>query len=420
MRRLLWEILFFRLLQENKKLFVMAALTVSLGVALALGIRLGTQSAIHSLSLNESASKDGMWSDALLAHSPEGKTFLRNVALSRNALVFSTFESKLVSDFGNEQQTKNIQLQILWSRPNLAEKWTEQERNSKNSGETGDPNDTLEIFVPKSCLSELKPYSHLQAQGWSPRVRFVAIEKPIEGKCQLLTTTPDQITSDEAQSFLQSLPIGVTFPTRSTEEKQSFESLKQLAAQIPGIELDVTRRRLDRLSDVTLSFRTNLQLMGFIALFIGFAMVHHIFSLLMAKQAKTLSTLSALGVSTQRQVTILLSVSACLGVMASTLGTALGLVAGHFLSQVTSDTVKNLYDALVNAQLFQWQFEDVAYGFLLGFLACFLGSLQPILRLQSLPVAQIMRDGSFESHDAGLSLRSSVYLTAAITAVSLA
>lgn len=420
MKRLLWETLFFRLLSENKKLFAMAALTVSLGVALALGIRLGTQSAIHSLVENTASAHEQAWSDVLLAHSPQGKNFLKDLALREGALIFSTLDAKLTAGSGGEQSSKNIQLQILWSDAESLGTLTTPETESRLMNADDVPSDVLKIFIPSSCLGSLQDYSYLQAQGMNRAIQYIPLKSLTHASCQVLTTTPDQITSREALSNLHSLALGATFPTRTAEQKHNFENIKKLAVQIPGMESDVTQRRLSRLNDVTLSFRTNLQLMGFIALFIGFAMVHHIFTLLLARQSKTLSTLSALGISVRRQISILLCVSAVIGVAASATGTLLGLVAGQFLSQVTSDTVKNLYDSLVSAEFFHWKSEDILYGFFLGFFACFLGSLQPVLRLQTLPVAQIMREGSFEAHDTGLSARGLISLTLAITMLSLA
>ena len=410
MKALLWQALFFRTLFEQKRLFAVAALTVSLGVALALGIRLGTQSAVRSLEESIGQMREKGWSDTLVATTPEAKIFLREIALRYDGQVFSTLEGSAVkTESGEPGQV--VQIHVVWGSATATE-----------SGIAGEPfpPEKLLLQISKNCKTEFNNIQKLLISGKKFEVHFNPTEMPTFLGCRNSTAAPFSFSTPELGDLLQRAPLHAIFPLKNVSQIKSFEDISSLAALTPGIELEANKKRISRLEDVTISFRTNLQLMGFIALFIGFAMVHHIFSLLVAKQSKNLATLSALGISKRKQVNILISLAAFLGFAASTLGTILGLLAGFFLSGVTSATVRNLYDSLVDSQNFHWQGIDLAYGFAIGFAACFLGSIHPIVKMTKIPVAQIMRDGSFESHDSGLSLKQSVKLTALIVGLSLA
>ena len=401
--QLLWEALFFRLLKTQRRLFVFAAITVALGVALALGIRLGTESATHSLEEALPRQTDPAWSAPVSAQGAEALAYLREVSFRHPSQIFSLIEAQAI--FASDWKKQNIfSLQIIhpWS--------------GIPPPETGS----------QDCAAELSKIHTVRIGGrnFSPKLRSVGLGQTSGQRCRMVIIEPQSLAADSALenaivSELAKAPVRAAFSLRTSEERSSFESITSVGRGISGFELASDRRRIDRLKDVTRSFRTNLQLMGFIALFIGFAMVHHIFSLLIARQAKTLSTLSALGISLKRQSAVLLALAGLLGLAASSLGTLLGLFTGSFLSWATSATVMNLYDSLVDASGFYWQPDDLLYGFVLGFTACVLGSIHPILKVRNLPVAQIMRDGSFESHQTGLSFAQSVGLAVITSLVSV-
>ncbi|NBX16645.1 MAG: ABC transporter permease [Proteobacteria bacterium] len=400
--RLLWQALFFRLLKTQSRLFVFAVITVALGVALALGIRLGTESATHSLEDTLPLQSDPIWSTPVSAQGAEATAFLRDVALRHTTRVFSLIEVQAAQESGlNAQKTFSLQIVFPWAGMPPAEGRRQQ------------------------CSDELSGIGKIRIAGknFSPRLMPAALAQTSAKRCRVAVIDPQSLSEDSGLraalvSELAKTPVRATFRLQTDEEKKNFEAVKSAGIRIPGFEHASGQRRIDRLKDVTRSFRTNLQLMGFIALFIGFAMVHHIFSLIIAKQAKTLSTLSALGISLRRQSKVLLALACLLGFAASTVGTLLGLLTGSFLSWATSATVMNLYDSLVDASGFYWQADDLLYGFVLGFAACVLGSVHPILKVRSLPVAQIMRDGSFESHQTGLSFAQAGLLAISITAFS--
>lgn len=398
--RLLWHALFFRLLRTQKRLFVFATVTVSLGVALALGIRLGTESATRSLQ-ETSFSQNPNWSEPLTAHNPAAVLYLREQAMRNAALVFSILETQgLQKSFWGE---KNLSLQIIFP-------WSGANQESS-----------------RLCSEEFANIKGIRiGEKYFPVPLVAASELQLPGQpCRIALIDPLKIADNkelrEKLNFeFSRQPVQFMFRVQTDEEKQAFAELKKASAQIAGIDSSSNQQRLNRLEDVTRSFRTNLQLMGFIALFIGFAMVHHVFSLLIARQSKTFATLSALGISRRRQGFILISLAIFLGVLASSFGTVLGLFFGSLLSLVTSTTVKNLYDSLVDSSNFYWRASDLLYGFGLGFAACFLGALYPITRIRKLPVAQVMREGGFEAHQTGLSTRQAAVLSGLVTAASLA
>jgi len=399
---LLWHALLFRLVRTQKRLFVFAIVTVSLGVALALGIRLGTESATRSLEETLPLQGDSSWSAPVSAQGAEALQFLRSVAFRSPARIFSIIEAQALQGTGWSERTVSLQIIYPWSGEPYAQ--------MKQDVCTETFSSLTQIRIGGKNF-KIRLHSAGQYQDSAQRCRAATIDT------QSLAENPD--LQAVLSSELSKAPVRAMFRLKTKEEKEYFDSLKTLALKVSGFEFSIEQQRIERLKDVTRSFRTNLQLMGFIALFIGFAMVHHIFSLLITRQTQTLAALSAMGISLRKQAKILLVLACFLGLAASTVGTLLGLLAGAFLSWVTSATVKNLYDSLVDASRFYWHPIDLLYGFSLGFAACILGALHPIFKVRNLPVAQIMRDGSFESHQTGLTLRQAVGLGIVLALLSL-
>ncbi|NBW80531.1 FtsX-like permease family protein, partial [bacterium] len=392
---LLWKSLFFRLVADQKRPFLFALVTVSLGVALALGIRLGTESASRSLEENIpiSAAKD--WSMPVTAQGPQAIVFLREHVLRMQGQIFSVVEAQATKQGLFAEEAISIQLIVPWSG-------------------SGDQNGGSGEEVKPICQQQFAKIKGLKIEGRTFPVRLKGVAGFLQSgeNCRLALYDTSVFENDSGlaqswQATIAKAPLRALFKLERSEQKAAFAEFKNLAQQIPGIDFGSDSKRVDRLRDVTRSFRTNLQLMGFIAIFIGFAMVRHIFSLIIARQSKTLATLAALGIPQRRQIAVLLTLAASLGIAASSLGTLLGLLSGFFLSLITSSTVRNLYDSMVDASRFYWHPLDLLYGFAVGFSACILGVLQPVLGIRRLPVAQVMRDGSFEAHQTGLTLRQS-------------
>ncbi|NBO37335.1 ABC transporter permease [bacterium] len=412
MKALLWKALFTRVLWNQRRLFIIAVLTVSLGVALALGIRLGTQSAVRSLETQLKAWNSNEWSEPLLASSTEAKSFLREIAFQRGALIFNTIDSQLGESADPTTRLRPVQLLFLRSGPSSFVVSSQTLANQSLQ---------LQLLAHKNCKDTLENvrWSKIAGKNIPTVIEFREDSSLLTQNCKLLIAHPASGNDSVIEAAVSEAALTGLFPTATDKDRQFYFHLRSLASFIPGLEFDTASQRLSRLENVTASFRTNLQLMGFIALFIGFAMVQHVFSLLVARQAKSIATLSALGISGAKQIRVLLSLAGFLGLVASAIGTLLGLVAGVFLSGVTSATVKNLYDSLVDSGHLHWQPMDLGYGFFLGFSACFLGALQPIFKLRRLPVSQLIRDGSFEAHDSGLTNRQSLLLSILVVAITV-
>lgn len=405
MKNLVWQVLFFRLLSEQKKLFLTAVITVSLGVALALGIRLGTQSAIQSMEQTVVHRGLEKWSDIFKAESPEGELTLRDLASKFQGELFTSVEATLSSGNKLTADEQNVQVSIYWTPSLLSE---------DPSVLPTEINTDIVLFSGPKCAFATGENSILKLNGLSFKAVVFPSKKEIFSDCRFIATLFGYIRNKDLSAMLLQTSLSAIFPARNQAEKNMLTSITEHVQTFPGIIVDANKKRLNRLNEVTASFRTNLQLMGLIALFIGFAIVHHIFSLIITKQSKTLASLTAFGVAKRKMLLALLSLAAFVGLTASVLGTSLGLFCGQLLANVTSFTVKNLYDSLVDAGQLYWTTSDIGYGFAVGFLACFLGALHPIYRMTRIPVAQIMRDGSFESHDTGLNQKQSISLALAV------
>jgi len=423
MKLILWHALFTRVLFEQKKLFATAILTVSLGVALALGIRLGTQSALNSLEQSVSQAYPAGWSDPFSATTSEAKLFLKDSALRFDGQLFTILEAQIIADEKGTTAERTLQVQVFWggdtqtAPPALQSDTSSVASKSETQGMNPEP---ITLGISSACRREFPEKSALLLAGQKVDVSFQVLESGIiSTSCRHLSAGVQSFATAELSRLVNTAPLSVVFPNSQPAQLKLLDEFKQLAVHVPGLEIASNQNRLARLEEVTVSFRTNLQLMGFIALFIGFAIVHHVFSLLVARQSRSLAVLSALGVAQSRQMQVLFFLAAFLGLAASLLGIFTGLAAGAFLSNVTSSTIKNLYDNFVDASTLYWTAADLTYGFLLGFSACLLGALHPILKLKRLPVAQVMREGSFESHESGLTPKQSLTLAAVLLCISL-
>ena len=402
MKNLVWQVLFFRLLSEQKKLFLAAMLTVSLGVALALGIRLGTQSAIESMENNSLQQGLENWSDVYQAETPEAALTLTDLASRFEGELFTSVDASLTSDHLAIKREQSVQLSVYWS-PQLL-------RADGSSLPTNQNVDVI-LFSAPNCPLASTPSTLLKFNGASYTALILPVSQDSAPDCRFVATLFGFVRNTVLSDSLQRASLSAIFPARNASEKNLLNEIYGFAQSTPGIITDSNKKRLSRLSEVTASFRTNLQLMGLIALFIGFAIVHHIFSLIITKQSKTLASLTAFGIPKQKITITLLTLAAFVGFSASMLGTVLGIGCGLLLSNVASFTVKSLYDSLVDAGQLHWTMSDLGYGFGVGFVACFLGALHPIYRMTKIPVAQIMRDGSFEAHDTGFTQKQKIAMT---------
>jgi putative ABC transport system permease protein len=421
MNLLLWHALFFRVLFEQKKLFATAVLTVSLGVALALGIRLGTQSALNSLEQSVGQAYPAGWSDPFTATTAEAKIFLTDVASRFGGQLYTNLEAQWEPERKTPSSSQTLLVHVFWGGDTQAPSpRQEMELNAQSSAAVAPEDQTIELVAGSKCRSQFPERSKILLAGKRVDAAFQTADAPFQlNSCRHLSAGAQSFSSPELSRIVNSAPLLAIFPVSQPDQKKLFDELKILGSQVPGLEIQSNQNRISRLEEVTVSFRTNLQLMGFIALFIGFAIVHHVFSLLIARQSRSLAVLGALGIAQSRQIKVLFSLAAFLGLAASLVGIFLGLAAGTFLSNVTSSTIKNLYESFVDSSTLYWTSSDLAYGFLLGFSACLLGALHPIFKLKKLPVAQVMREGSFESHESGLTSRQNLNLIGAILVLSL-
>lgn len=408
MKSLVWKVLFIRLLTEQKRLFITAIITVSLGVALALGIRLGTQSAIESMRTGVGQHEDGQWSDIYTAETPSAQLALTDLAMRFQGEIFSNIEATLAPEDTTESDDHRVQISVFYS----------QSASGADTQTRPDPvQSDIILFAPQNCQSQFRTNQRVNINGQSFMGQVLPQDSDKTTDCRLFVTSIGFVRNKLLSELIQASKLSFIFPKKTEDDLERLKAVEQFAQSTTGVVANTAQKRLNRLTEVTASFRTNLQLMGLIALFIGFAIVHHVFSLIITKQSKNIASLSAFGISKRKMMAALLALAAVVGISASLLGTVLGLLCGRVLAHVASSTVKSLYDSLVDSAQLYWTGTDIGYGFAVGFLACFLGAIHPVYRITKIPIAQLMRDGSFEGHESGLTLKQSFILTLIIGAL---
>lgn len=208
----------------------------------------------------------------------------------------------------------------------------------------------------------------------------------------------------EAADTLKGFTRHVRFKTDVSNSGQSavsyyFEGdetlereISRLALVTNGLEFQTQAGQLKTLEDLTRSYNTNLQIMGFISLFIGFFIVHHVFSLLVAKHSANISIARALGVSLREIFFSFGAIAFGLGLFFSVFGALLGVFFGKFVSGFTQATVREIYKVAINPNSFSIDFSTSFVMCIVGTLVSVLGAAYPILKIRNaVSLTQVLR-----------------------------
>ncbi|MBX2823914.1 MAG: FtsX-like permease family protein [Gammaproteobacteria bacterium] len=126
----------------------------------------------------------------------------------------------------------------------------------------------------------------------------------------------------------------------------------------PNLQLNPASRQLDTMNQMTRGFQINLTAMSLLALLIGAFLIHNsmTFSVL---QRRTVFAIQRLLGTTSRQLYWLIGVEIfCISMIGSLIGIAVGYALAHYLIQLTTRTINDLYFVLHVQQLWfsPWQF----------------------------------------------------------------
>ena len=434
MNSLLFKALCTRLMLQQWKALLFASLSVALGLALALAIRLGTESASLNLKKNLETLQQASWVGPVRTHNAAAVAALDPIfaryPYRTSRVVDAYWVEKAVAE-NSTPATLPLTLALIWSgseNSGVLAKGLLAEGN-KGRKEASAP----VVYMSELCAQQRGSKGTLRAFSKQFEVQIEALPKDSEGtaaevdsgscsvafasgpawrawpqfnaKASAVVGDPVAVVGDpltpNSISFYVKIPLG---------QKVLEEQLMLLSANVPGLQFEPQSKQLQSLNQLTQSFNINLQLMGFIAIFIGVFMVHHVFSLIVAKNAQVIAIVHAQGISLRKQMFPLFCVAACLGTVASVLGIIMGVGLGRVLSLVTQSTVRALYARMLDASAFYWNPRELVFAFVLGLGASLVGAAKPLLKIRQLDSAQVLKTGVWESSAKDFSWRNTLLI----------
>ena len=121
-------------------------------------------------------------------------------------------------------------------------------------------------------------------------------------------------------------------------------ALADLRRDLPrGVQLEDAVGHTRETLDMTSAFSTNLTAMSLLALLVSALLIYGAVSFTVVQRRRSIAILRALGATRREILTIVLIEAAALGAAGAALGVLLGLVVGHELVKLVSQTINDLY-----------------------------------------------------------------------------
>lgn len=159
-------------------------------------------------------------------------------------------------------------------------------------------------------------------------------------------------------------------------------ALAALRRELPaGAQLEQAAGQVQETLDMTSAFSTNLTAMSLLALLVSALLIYGAVSFTVIQRRRSIATLRAIGTTRREILTIVLTEAAVLGTAGAGLGVLLGLVVGHGLVHLVSQTVNDLYYVVEVQQV------ALPAGTIIGALGAGLGTALVASLLPALEVA---------------------------------
>ncbi|MEN8167418.1 MAG: FtsX-like permease family protein, partial [Pseudomonadota bacterium] len=170
------------------------------------------------------------------------------------------------------------------------------------------------------------------------------------------------------------------------------EQAQRLAEALPpGLRLEVPESRTRIMSEMIEAFQTNLAAMSLLALLVGAFLIYNSMTFSVLRRRQLLATLRLLGVTRRSLFQLLLLEAGLLGLIGTLLGLLLGVSVAHYLVQLVTRTINDLYFVLTVTQL---MLEPLLLlkGGLIGLGVTLLAALAPAIEAAgTVPVSALRR-----------------------------
>jgi len=148
----------------------------------------------------------------------------------------------------------------------------------------------------------------------------------------------------------------------------------------PGAQLAQAAGQVTQTLDMTRAFATNLTAMSLLALLVSALLIYGAVSFTVVQRRRTIAILRALGATRREVLTLMLTEAAGLGAGGAGVGILLGVVVGHGLVRLVSQTVNDLYYVVAVRQV-TLPAATVAEALIAGLGTALVASLLPALEV---------------------------------------
>jgi putative ABC transport system permease protein len=148
-------------------------------------------------------------------------------------------------------------------------------------------------------------------------------------------------------------------------------------------------------AEMSAAFMTNLGAMSLLALLVGLFLIYNSVSFSVLQRRSLIGNLRALGITRGRMFSLILAEAAVIGIVASLLGVAAGIVLGERLLQLVAQSINDLYFRL-NVTDVMVSPLSVAKGLIAGVGASLAAAAVPAIEAMSFPPRLAMTRSSLE------------------------
>jgi putative ABC transport system permease protein len=152
----------------------------------------------------------------------------------------------------------------------------------------------------------------------------------------------------------------------------------------PGAEVLPAQSRVNAMDQMTRAFRTNLSAMSLLSLLVGMFLIYNTMTFAILQRRSHLACLRLVGVTPREILTITLSESVAIAIIATSIGLAAGVALGHALLSLVTRTINDLYFVLTvtRVEISPW---SLIYGAGLGIGATLVAAAAPALEASLTP-----------------------------------
>jgi putative ABC transport system permease protein len=396
---ILFRALVWRTIRDQWLLLAAAVATVSLGVALGFGIRLGTESAKVGLEENLRAIRRGGWIGPIHIDSPQVRAESIAPLAQYPAMYLSEVSVTAADRSGNQQP---LQLSVFWGASGAVMEPVEKRLQSQGGLAKAAEvlfapglSDAPLLLADASCKPQLENLAAFQPHSEAGSVEPISVTWRFED----LGIRSCRTAFAAAHTLGAWVPAPDAFylkgPTEEAAARDFEANLAAVIGQIPGLRFRSTGLELADLGKLTESMQINLQLMGLVAMLIGIYMVNHVMSAVVTRQSQTFGILNAMGIGFKRQLVPMLGFVGLIGTTAALLGALGGLAVGRVVAVFAASSFQALYDKRLNPDVFDFRAVEFVWAVIAGLVICFIGAFVPLFRLWRLDTAEVLRTGSW-------------------------